>query len=140
METGWPSEEKPAAKHEMVAGAIDLSRTGMDPTRRGVLKTGMCAAVLAVPRYEDLTGRLEAASAGRTVRVGRSDVETVRTMTDKVADILDQAGAGHARPMAQAFLVDTAGPHLRAGGTEKVTRDMRAAVADFVYLTGWMAM
>ncbi|WP_331726060.1 hypothetical protein [Streptomyces sp. NBC_01012] len=139
-ETGWPSEEKPAAKHDMVAGVIDLSRTDMDPTRRGALKTGMYAAVLAVPRYEDLTGRLEAASAGRTVRVGRSDVETVRTMTDKVADILDQVGAGHARPMAAAFLVNTAGPYLQAGGTGKVTRDMRAAVADFVYLTGWMAM
>ncbi|HWU08402.1 MAG TPA: hypothetical protein VN520_18820 [Streptomyces sp.] len=139
-EIGWQSEEEPVAKHDMVAGVIDLSRADMDPTRRGVLKTGMYAAVLAVPRYEDLTERLEAASAGRTVHVGRSDVETVRTMTDKVADILDQVGAGHARPMAAAFLVNTAGPYLRASGTDEVTRAMRAAVADFVYLTGWMAM
>ncbi|WP_432105963.1 hypothetical protein [Streptomyces sp. bgisy091] len=139
-EIGWPSEDKPVAKHDVVTGVVDLSRADMDPTRRGVLKTGMYAAVLAVPRYEDLAGRLESASAGRTLHVGQSDVQTVRTMTDKVADILDQVGAGHARPMAAAFLVNTAGPYLRASGSDRVTRDMQAAVADFVYLTGWMAM
>lgn len=139
-EIGWETEEKPAGERDFVAGVIDLSRADMDPTRRGVLKTGMYAAALAVPRYEDVAGRMEAATAGRTVHIGRSDVETVRTMTDKVADILDQVGAGHARPMAAAFLVNTAGPYLRASGTDEVQRDMRAAVADFVYLTGWMAM
>lgn len=138
-ELGWP-DTKGAEAHDPVAGVIDLSRADMDPSRRGVMKTGMYAAALAVPRFEDVTGRMEAATAGRTVHIGRSDVETVRTMTDKVADILDQVGAGHARPMAAAFLVNTAGPYLRASGTEQVTRDMRAAVADFVYLTGWMAM
>lgn len=139
-EVGWETEENPAGERDFVAGVIDLSRADMDPTRRGVLKTGMYAAALAVPRYEDVAGRLESVTAGRTVHIGRSDVETVRTMTDKVADILDQVGAGHARPMAAAFLVNTAGPYLRASGTDEVQRDMRAAVADFVYLTGWMAM
>ncbi|MFB6755458.1 hypothetical protein ACFCX6_31600 [Streptomyces sp. NPDC056353] len=137
-EIGWPTE--PAGERDVVAGVIDLSRADMDPSRRGVLKGGMYAAALAVPRFEDVAGRLEAVQAGRTVHIGRSDVETVRTMTDKVADILDQVGAGHARPMAAAFLVNTAGPYLRATGTDAVVRDMRAAVADFVYLTGWMAM
>ena len=137
-EIGW---ESPADEHnDVVTGVIDLSRADMDPSRRGVLKTGMYAAALAVPRFEDVAGRMEAAAAGRTLHIGRSDVETVRTMTDKVADILDQVGAGHARPMAAAFLVNTAGPYLRASGTEQVQLDMRAAVADFVYLTGWMAM
>ncbi|MFE4018499.1 hypothetical protein ACFXPZ_13910 [Streptomyces sp. NPDC059101] len=139
-EIGWPTVAEPAAEGDVVTGVVDLSRADMDPSRRGVLKTGMYAAALAVPRFEDVKGRLEATAAGRTVRIGRSDVETVRTMTDKVADILDQVGAGHARPMAAAFLVNTAGPYLRASGTEEVTRAMRAAVADFVYLTGWMAM
>ncbi|MDX3433902.1 hypothetical protein PV664_34020 [Streptomyces sp. ME01-18a] len=139
-EIGWPTDETPVPRHDMVTGVIDLSRADMDPTRRGALKTGMYAAVLAVPRYEDMAGRVEAVAAGRTVHIGRSDVQTVRTMTDKVADILDQVGAGHARPMAAAFLVNTAGPYLHAQGTDEVTRDMRAAVADFVYLTGWMAM
>ncbi|MBZ6212065.1 hypothetical protein KVH31_36860 [Streptomyces olivaceus] len=141
-EIGWPVEDDQAAGADTVAGVVDLSRADMDPSRRGVLRTGMYAAALAVPRFED--GRLEsvstAAATGRTVHIGRSDVDTVRTMTDKVADILDQVGAGHARPMAAAFLVNTAGPYLRAAGSEQTRRDMRAAVADFVYLTGWMAM
>ncbi|MFE0257272.1 hypothetical protein [Streptomyces sp. NPDC059010] len=137
-EIGW--ETAPSEESDVIAGVIDLSRADMDPSRRGVLKTGMYAAALAVPRFEDVAGRLEAVKAGRTVHIGQSDVETVRTMTDKVADILDQVGAGHARPMAAAFLVNTAGPYLRATGTERVQQDMRAAVADFVYLTGWMAM
>ncbi|MFC8008483.1 hypothetical protein ACFUCH_35555 [Streptomyces olivaceus] len=143
-EIGWPTEGEQAAGADTVAGVVDLSRADMDPSRRGVLRTGMYAAALAVPRFEDAAGRLEAvtttAATGRTVHIGRSDVDTVRTMTDKVADILDQVGAGHARPMAAAFLVNTAGPYLRAAGTEQTQRDMRAAVADFVYLTGWMAM
>ncbi|MEV8298476.1 hypothetical protein [Streptomyces rochei] len=140
-EIGWQVEAGPAgAGADTVAGVVDLSRADMDPSRRGVLRTGMYAAALAVPRFEDVSGRLESVTAGRTVRIGRSDVATVRTMTDKVADILDQVGAGHARPMAAAFLVNTAGPYLRAAGSEETRRDMRAAVADFVYLTGWMAM
>ncbi|MEU6293460.1 hypothetical protein [Streptomyces sp. NPDC046988] len=143
-EIGWPAEGEQSAEGDTVAGVMDLSRADMDPSRRGVLKTGMYAAALAVPRFDDVSGRLESvsttATAGRTVRIGRSDVATVRTMTDKVADILDQVGAGHARPMAAAFLVNTAGPYLRAAGTEETRRDMRSAVADFVYLTGWMAM
>ncbi|WP_190133296.1 hypothetical protein [Streptomyces mashuensis] len=139
-EIGWADAPEPAEARDAVAGVIDLSRADMDPSRRGVLKAGMYAAALVVPRFEDVAGRTEVARAGRTVHIGRSDVETVRTMTEKVADILDQVGAGHARPMAAAFLVNTAGPYLRASGTEEVTRQMRAAVADFVYLTGWMAM
>ncbi|WP_331717365.1 hypothetical protein [Streptomyces malaysiensis] len=115
-EIGWPTGAGPAADRDVVTGVIDLSRADMDPSRRGVLKTGMYAAALAVPRFEDLADpaeRADAVAAGRTVHIGRSDVETVRTMTDKVADILDQVGAGHARPMAAAFLVNTAGPYLQ---------------------------
>lgn len=137
-EIGW--ETPPAEEPGVVAGVIDLSRADMDPSRRGALKTGMYAAALAVPRFEDVAGRMEATQAGRTVHIGTSDVETVRTMTDKVADILDQVGAGHARPMAAAFLANTVGTYLRASGTDRVQRAMRAAAADLVYLTGWMAM
>ncbi|MER6570284.1 hypothetical protein ABT288_29860 [Streptomyces sp. NPDC001093] len=143
-ELGWDTKgetgAEPADGRDVVAGVIDLSRADMDPSRRGMLQTGLYAAALAVPRFEDVAGRTEAAKAGRTVRIGAADVETVRLMTDKVADILDQVGAGHARPMAAAWLANTAGPYLQAGGTDRAQRDMRAAVADFVYLVGWMAM
>ncbi len=61
-------------------------------------------------------------------------------MTDRIADILDELGAGHARPMAAAFLVNTVAPYLRASATGPVRRDMLSAASDLTYLTGWMAM
>ncbi|MGW5676010.1 hypothetical protein ACWEV4_13175 [Streptomyces sp. NPDC003860] len=48
------------------------------------------------------------------VRVGAAHVAAVRTMTDRIADILDELGGAHARPMAAAFLVNTVVPWLRA--------------------------
>ncbi|WP_031170750.1 hypothetical protein [Streptomyces durhamensis] len=140
-EVGW--ETGPGEPQDTVAEVIDLSRADMDPSRRGVLKGGMYVAALAVPRFKDVADRathVENDRAGRTVHIGASDVETVRTMTDKIADILDQVGAGHARPMAAAFLANSVGTYLRASGTEQVQQDMMAAAADLVYLTGWMAM
>ncbi|MDT9685819.1 hypothetical protein RND61_27690 [Streptomyces sp. TRM76323] len=131
----WPGEEP-----DVASGVMELGRADMDPSRRSVLGAGLYSATLLAPSFQDLVGRTEAARTGRTVRIGDGDVETVRRMTDKVAEILDEIGAGHARPMAAAFLANTVGPYLRASGPERVRRDMRAAAADLVYLTGWMAM
>ncbi|NXY99154.1 hypothetical protein HYE82_33210 [Streptomyces sp. BR123] len=125
---------------DAVGEVADLSRADMDPSRRSVLGAGMYVAALGVPRFEDLADRAEAVAAGRTVRIGTSDVETVRLMTEKIADILDEIGAGHARPMAAAFLTNTVTPYLRAEGPEQVRKGMLAAASDLVYLTGWMAM
>jgi hypothetical protein len=61
-------------------------------------------------------------------------------MTERIADILDELGGGHARPMAAAFLVNTVGPYLRAQASDEVRKDLLSAVSDLVYLTGWMAM
>lgn len=137
-ELGWGAW--PDAERGVAAGVLELSRADMDPSRRAVLGAGLYSATLLVPSFPDLVGRTEAARAGRTVRIGDGDVATVRRMTDKVAEILDEIGAGHARPMAAAFLANTVGPWLEASGPERVRRDMRAAAADLVYLTGWMAM
>ncbi|MFF8506724.1 hypothetical protein ACF064_01425 [Streptomyces sp. NPDC015492] len=143
-EIGW--EDPAGQQSDTVSGVIDLSRADMDPSRRGVLKTGMYAVGAAVPAFAAFAGQAEAADrekavpTGRTVHIGESDVDTVRMMTDKIADILDQVGAGHARPMAAAFLVNTVGTYLRASSTERVRRSMQGAAADLVYLTGWMAM
>jgi hypothetical protein len=61
-------------------------------------------------------------------------------MTERIADILDELGGGHARPMAAAFLVNTVVPYLHADASEVVRKDMLASASDLVYLTGWMAM
>jgi hypothetical protein len=112
----------------------------MDPSRRGVLSAGVYSAAMAVPGFEEVLGRSATATSSRTARIGEGEVATVRTMTERIADILDELGGGHARPMAAAFLVNTVAPYLHASATEAVRKSMLAAASDLVYLTGWMAM
>lgn len=75
-----------------------------------------------------------------TGRIGPGEVATVRTMTDRIADILDELGGGHARPMAAAFLVNAVAPYLRARAAEPVRNNMLSAASELTCLTGWMAM
>jgi hypothetical protein len=139
-ELGWAPAGAAERGADPVTGVVELGRSDMDPSRRGLLGTGLYAAALAVPAFADGSERLSALTAGRTLHIGAGEVGLVRKMTDRIADILDEIGAGHARPMAAAFLVNTVAPYLRASGTERALRDMRSAAADLVYLTGWMAM
>ncbi|WP_030998882.1 hypothetical protein [Streptomyces sp. NRRL F-5630] len=121
-----------------VEALIDLSRADMDPSRRAVLATTLFSAAIAVPAFQHTAHASTAVAA--TTRIGPAQVSAVRAMTSRIADILDEFGAGHARPMAAAFLVNTVVPWLRAAGPEAVRRDMLAAASDLTYLTGWMAM
>lgn len=127
---------------DTVEELIDLTRADMDPTRRKLVTAGIFSAALVVPLFESLTAHAdEPVSPGKkTVRIGEAQVRAVRTMTDRIADILDELGAGHARPMAAAFLTNTVGPWLKAEASQQDRKDMLAAASDLVYLTGWMAM
>ncbi|MEV6673247.1 hypothetical protein [Streptomyces sp. NPDC051162] len=129
---------------DTVEEIVDLGRADMDPSRRGLIAAaGLFSAALAVPVF---TGTAQAAEASpailgkQTVRIGAGQIEAVRRMTDKIADILDELGGAHARPMAAAFLINTVAPWLRAEATDSIRKDMWAAASDLVYLTGWMAM
>ncbi|MGI5403028.1 hypothetical protein ACQEVG_26975 [Streptomyces sp. CA-135486] len=134
----------PGHATEEAADLADLVRGDMDPSRRGVLSAGLYSAALMVPHFSDVGDRLDTSDdgvkAGRTVRIGQGEVSTVQKMTDHIAAILDDLGGGHARPMAAAFLANTVLSWLDADATPKVHDDMLGAAADFVYLTGWMAM
>ncbi|MFD8352524.1 hypothetical protein ACFV1X_26750 [Streptomyces coelicoflavus] len=126
---------------DTVEGLIDLGRADMDPSRRRVLTTALFSAALSVPAFQHTARAAQNPSLGKaTTRIGASQVASVRSMTERIADILDEFGAGHARPMAAAFLVNTVGPWLRARAAAPVKRDMLAAASDLTYLTGWMAM
>lgn len=127
---------------DTVEELLNLGRADMDPSRRGVLAATLFSAALAAPAFAtDAHAADEPVAPGKaTTRIGASQVASVRSMTDRIADILDEFGAGHARPMAAAFLVNTVGPWLRARATERVHADMLAAASDLTYLTGWMAM
>ncbi|MER6571064.1 hypothetical protein ABT288_34020 [Streptomyces sp. NPDC001093] len=127
---------------DTVEELIDLGRADMDPSRRGVLAATLFSAALTVPAFSSSARAADdPVTPGKaTTRIGASQVASVRSMTERIADILDEFGAGHARPMAAAFLVNTVGPWLRAQASEPVKQDMLAAASDLTYLTGWMAM
>ncbi|MEU1462605.1 hypothetical protein ABZ467_18325 [Streptomyces sp. NPDC005727] len=127
---------------DTVEELIDLGRADMDPSRRGVLAATVFSAALSVPAFQRAARAADdpVALGKATTRIGASQVASVRSMTERIADILDEFGAGHARPMAAAFLVNTVGPWLRAQASEQVHKDMLAAASDLTYLTGWMAM
>ncbi|MCX5606475.1 hypothetical protein OHB39_02510 [Streptomyces sp. NBC_00047] len=128
---------------DAVRDLVDLGRADMDPSRRRVIAAGVFSAALAIPLFPGLAradGPEPVRPGKATTRVGQAQVATVHAMTDRIADILDELGAGHARPMAAAFLVNTVGPWLKAEAAAPVRRSMLAAASDLVYLTGWMAM
>ncbi|MDG4857064.1 hypothetical protein P8605_02635 [Streptomyces sp. T-3] len=141
-EAGLVAPEEPS-EGETVEELIDLTRADMDPTRRKVVAAGLFSAALVVPLFESLTAHAATepvAPGKKTIRIGEAQVRAVRTMTDRIADILDELGGGHARPMAAAFLSNTVGPWLKAEASAPVRKSMLAAASDLVYLTGWMAM
>ncbi|MFE2292846.1 hypothetical protein [Streptomyces sp. NPDC059452] len=143
-EAGFPQAPGSHDQPNTVDDLIDLGRQDMDPSRRKLLTAGLYSAALTVPAFAALTSKASAEDQDRltrpTGRIGMGEVETVRRMTGKIADILDELGGGHARPMAAAFLVNTVAGYLRADASEKVHRDMLSAASDLTYLTGWMAM
>ncbi|WP_308283940.1 hypothetical protein [Streptomyces buecherae] len=135
------AERSPHTRRDTVGQLTDLGTEDMNPARRRLLAASLYSATLAVPAFAGPAraegGEGRARSAGR---IGPGEVATVRTMTDRIADILDELGGGHARPMAAAFLVNTVAPYLRAQASEPVREDMLSAASDLTYLTGWMAM
>ncbi|MFJ3298875.1 hypothetical protein [Streptomyces bacillaris] len=139
-----PSDHRGGSERDTVESLINLGKDDMNPSRRKLLAAGLYSAALTVPAFSALTSTAEADDRDRlsrpTGRIGHGEVETVRRMTDKIADILDDLGGGHARPMAAAFLVNTVAGYLRAAASDEVHRDMLSAASDLTYLTGWMAM
>ncbi|WP_394437610.1 hypothetical protein [Streptomyces sp. SGAir0957] len=144
-EAGLTPPTSPSGHQDLdtVEQLLILGRADMDPSRRGVLAAGVFSAALAVPVFGSATQASagEPVSTGKaTARVGASQVASLRRTTGRIADILDEDGAGHARPMAAAYLVNTVAPWLRAQSTAAVANEMKAAASDLTYLTGWMAM
>ncbi|MGW2224570.1 hypothetical protein [Streptomyces formicae] len=127
---------------DVVEQLLNLGRADMDPSRRGVLAAGAFSAALAVPVFGGAYAQAdEPVVPGKaTIHIGASQVASVRRTTGRIADILDEDGAGHARPMAAAYLVNTVAPWLRAQASVRVGNDMKSAASDLIYLTGWMAM
>ncbi|UCM91724.1 hypothetical protein [Streptomyces marincola] len=140
-EAGFPSApDNDDQRIDLAEQLVDIGRSDMDPSRRQVLRTGAYTTALGTPLFGELTERSVAVHSGHGVRIGAGEVARVRTMTERVADILDELGGRQARPMAAAYLVNTVAPYLRASARDEVRKDMLSAASDLVYLLGWMAM
>ncbi|MFK0231179.1 hypothetical protein ACIQUL_36045 [Streptomyces sp. NPDC090303] len=136
-----PKGERGDEPRNTVDSLLQLGKDDMNPSRRGLLAASLYSAALSVPLFADVANADERARITKpTARIGQGEVDVVRRMTDKIADILDELGGGHARPMAAAFLVNTVLPYLKAGASEAVHLDALSAASDLTYLTGWMAM
>ncbi|MFF5265286.1 tetratricopeptide repeat protein [Actinomadura viridis] len=134
-----PSETAPAQGGDTVARLVDLGSADMDPTRRAVLGLGLYSAALAIPGWEEVSGRFKRLRRDPHTRIGQAEVDSVRAMTDHLSTLDDQFGGRTARPLAAAFLVNTIAPYLRAHAREDIRVQMLSAAADHCYLTGYMA-
>ncbi|MFC0037670.1 transcriptional regulator [Actinomadura rayongensis] len=76
---------------------------------------------------------------GRTITVGRGDVEAVRTTVHMFENLDHQFGGGHARTAAAQYLHSQVTPLLHGNYTEAVGRDLFRVAAQFTYKTGAMA-
>ncbi|MFJ2783664.1 MULTISPECIES: transcriptional regulator [unclassified Streptomyces] len=112
----------------------------MDPSRRGVLGAGLFSVALTIPDWRDVVGRMEAVQRNPKIRIGQSEVQAVRAMTDRLSDLDGDFGGRYARPMAAAFLVNTVTPYMNADASSETRKSMLSAAAFLCYLTGWMAV
>ncbi|MGK5533668.1 tetratricopeptide repeat protein [Streptomyces sp. URMC 129] len=124
----------------LVEELMELGRSDMDPTRRGVLSAGAFSAALTIPGWPDVMDRLTAITTGRASRIGTADVQAVNAVSDQLVRMYADFGGGYARPLAASFLVNHVGPYLRADGPDEVRKAMGTASAFLCYLTGWMAV
>ncbi|MFQ6849877.1 tetratricopeptide repeat protein [Streptomyces sp. 35M1] len=140
-EAGFPlPPEESNSRPTTVEGLIDLGRQDMDPSRRSVLGAGLFSVALTVPGWQDVVGRMEAVKKNPRLRIGQSEVQAVRAMTERLSDLDDDFGGRYARPMAAAFLVNTVTPYLKADTSSETRKSMLSAASFLCYLTGWMAV
>ncbi|MFB6881215.1 tetratricopeptide repeat protein [Streptomyces noursei] len=124
----------------VVAELVELGRADMDPSRRGVMLSGLYSAALAVPGWADAEDRFARVRNDPHTRIGHVEVAAVRAMTEHISSLDDQFGGRMARPLAAAFTVNTIAPYLTATATDDVRKAMLSAASDHLYLTGYMAM
>lgn len=123
---------------------IALSRIGMEGeagsvNRRDFMASSAAAlAALRMPDPDSIIRRVRAKEGG-PVQVGRGEVAAVRQMSKSLGDAAAELGGGHARELAVRYLHDTVSAWLDGSWTEGTGRELFAATAQLVHLTGWMA-
>ncbi|MGW6456621.1 hypothetical protein ACWF94_11985 [Streptomyces sp. NPDC055078] len=118
-----------------------LTDSQLDPSRGKLLGADVYSlAALAVPNWEDLLARTTARRAGVLAgrRVGRAEVEALKSMTVFFAASTGAFGGGHARTALTAYLADDVTPWLLAGAGEHVHRQLLTHAAQLTILLGNM--
>ncbi|MFE7129722.1 hypothetical protein ACFVIM_02570 [Streptomyces sp. NPDC057638] len=97
-------------------------------------------ATLAVPNWGELRSRTTARRAGSTAgrRVGRAEVEALRSMTTFFAATISTFGGGHARRALTSYIADGAIPWLFASAADHVHRQLLTHTAQLTVLLGNM--
>ncbi|WFB09601.1 tetratricopeptide repeat protein [Streptomyces sp. LX-29] len=143
VEAGFPapSETNASPGIDTVDEIIELERRAMvDASRRSMLGIGLYSAALSIPGWQDVLSRMNSIKVNTHARIGRSDVQAVSAMTDRLSGLDGEFGGQYARPMAAAFFERTVAPYLRATASGEVRKEMMSAAALLCYLTGWMAV
>ncbi len=113
-----------------------------DVGRRDFLSgSSVAASALVEPSRDWLITAMDqqvARSAG--ARVGTSDVEAVRAMTEALTQLDHRFGSGHVRPVVVHYLNSVVSGLLAGSYREAVGRELFAAVARLTELAGYMAI
>ncbi|WP_031073053.1 hypothetical protein [Streptomyces sp. NRRL S-118] len=113
-----------------------------DVGRRDFLSgTTVAASALVEPSRDWLiTGADPQVARQAGARVGASDVEAVRAMTDALVDLDHRFGSGHVRPVVVHYLNSVVSGLLSGSYRDAVGRQLFAAVARLTELAGYMAV
>ncbi|MET9802637.1 transcriptional regulator [Streptomyces sp. NPDC006368] len=113
-----------------------------DVGRRDFLSgTAVAASALVEPSRDWLITGADAQVARQAgARVGVSDVEAVRAMTDALVELDHRFGSGHVRPVVVHYLNSVVSGLLSGSYRDTVGRQLFAAVARLTELAGYMAV
>ncbi|MFI6103689.1 transcriptional regulator [Streptomyces sp. NPDC051310] len=113
-----------------------------DVGRRDFLSgTTVAASALVEPSRDWLiTGADPQVARQAGARVGASDVDAVRAMTDALVDLDHRFGSGHVRPVVVHYLNSVVSGLLSGSYRDAVGRRLFAAVARLTELAGYMAV
>ncbi|MFI1399383.1 transcriptional regulator [Streptomyces sp. NPDC020681] len=113
-----------------------------DVGRRDFLSGSAVAASALVEPSRDwlITGADTQVARTAGARVGISDVEAVRAMTQALNELDHRFGSGHVRPVVVHYLNSVVSGLLSGSYRESVGRELFAAVARLTELAGYMAV
>ncbi|MEW2302145.1 tetratricopeptide repeat protein [Streptomyces sp. NPDC006655] len=135
---GFGEAPLPEGRADTVEDVAEIGRAHVD-RRQFNRSAAYSLAALSLPHWAEIDERGQLAATHPGSRIGDSDVQAVIDMSDMFSQADDRYGGGHARAAVHAYIAHDVTAFLRSDASEPVRRRMHAAVADLVYLAGFMA-